>query len=191
MHLIAIAGRAGVGKDTVADYLCRKYDFAKFGMAWPLKAMLHTGLGLDPAEYQSGPQKEAIIPRFGFSYRKAAQTLGTEWGRGLRDDLWLLLAQYRIEWTKANLPKLGGIVCCDVRFENEAAMFRSQGGLVVHMDSKTLNPVTVGEQAEHVSEQGIDYQPGDAFMDNSYPLPQLFYMIDSMMAELPKQAVAA
>lgn len=190
MYLIGIAGAAGVGKDTVADYLCDKHDFTKFGMAWPLKAMLHAGLSLDPVDYQSGPQKEAVIPHLGFSYRKAAQTLGTEWGRNLRPDLWLLLAQQRIEWTKANLPKLGGMVCCDVRFENEADLFRNQGGLILHLKS-SRNNVTVGEQAKHVSEAGIAYKAGDAFIDNSYSISQLHNMVEWMLKDLPKQEVAA
>ena len=189
MILLGIAGAAGVGKDTVADYLVDKYNFVKFGFAWPLKAMLLAGLGLDPNAYQSGPQKEADIPRFGFSYRKAAQTLGTEWGRGLRSDLWLLLAEHRIEWIKANLPKVGGIVCCDLRFENEASMIRHRGGLVLHLKSNRPN-TTLGEEAKHVSESGVAFLSGDAFIDNSYSILQLYNMIDWMLKDLPKAVPA-
>jgi hypothetical protein len=190
MILLGIAGAAGAGKDTVADYLVDKYNFVKFGFAWPLKAMLHAGLGLDPNDYQSGPQKEADIPRFGFSYRKAAQTLGTEWGRGLlRDDLWLLLAQLRIEWIKVELPKVGGIACCDLRFENEASLIRGQGGLVLHLKSNRSS-VTLGEEAKHISESGITFRPGDAFINNSHSILQLYNMVDWMMKDLPK-AVSA
>lgn len=189
MLLIGIAGAAGVGKDTVADYLVDNYNFIKFGFAWPLKAMLHAGLGLDSADYQSGPQKEAVIPHLGFSYRKAAQTLGTEWGRGLRDDLWLQLAQQRIDWIKMNLPKAGGIVCCDLRYENEASLLRGQDGLVLHMTTNR-GAVTLGEQAHHSSEKGIAFKSGDAYIRNDYPITQLYNMVDWMLKDLPKDPPA-
>jgi len=40
MKLIGLIGRARVGKDTVAHYLCRRYHFSHLAFADPMKEML-------------------------------------------------------------------------------------------------------------------------------------------------------
>ncbi len=77
MLLIGFAGPAGSGKDTGADYLAEKYSLERASFAQPLKAMLTT-IGI--VEPPSREAKEAEMPEWGFSYRQAAQKLGTEWG---------------------------------------------------------------------------------------------------------------
>ena len=38
--LIGVCGKAGSGKDTIADYLVKKYNFKKIALADPIKRMV-------------------------------------------------------------------------------------------------------------------------------------------------------
>lgn len=53
------------------------------------------------------------------------------------------------------------VVFDDVRFENEAALIREYGGLIVHIHRPGL-PTTDA----HASEAGIVVQAGDVMLDN-------------------------
>lgn len=152
MQIIGFTGPAGSGKDTCADYLIKHYGFLKYSFAGPLKAMLEA-LGLPAAEYESRLAKEAIIPDFGVSYRKMAQTLGTEWGRDIiHPDLWVIAAGKRLQ----QLSKAGcrGVVISDCRFPNEAAYIRTHGKLV-HLRGRQMKLATDGQG--HASEEGVPF----------------------------------
>lgn len=71
--------------------------------------------------------------------RYALQTLGTEWGRQINEDIWLLCA----EREAVNRQVDGFVVVADCRFVNEAAFIRSRGGLVV----KIVRPGCDGSDA--------------------------------------------
>lgn len=132
MQIIGINGMAGVGKDTVADYLCSEFGFVKYGFADPLKAMLKA-IGVDP---KTRGEKEGVNPVFGVTNRSMMETLGTEWMRDcVAQDGWLRLASRRLAELKAlnsfdAVPQVRGMVICDVRYENEADWIRENGGQV-------------------------------------------------------------
>mgnify|MGYP003475731213 FL=1 len=108
--IIGITGVAGSGKDTAADYLVSKYGFTKVSFAAILKNMLSVA-GLP--EPSNRDDKEKIVEGFNFTWREAAQTLGTEWGRSLDENIWVKL-------TMASLEEGKNYVFSDVRFDNEA-----------------------------------------------------------------------
>lgn len=168
MRLIGIAGKAGAGKDTVADYLVETFGFRKASFADALKTGLAAMGFPEPLERAL---KEEIIPGFEFSWRQAAQQLGTEWGRRLDPDIWTKITAKRL--------KRAGIdtVIADVRFENEAAMIREMGGQVWHVVGRQVD---LGANAGHVSEAGILYQPTqDAIITNSGSLVNLYAAINA------------
>lgn len=144
--IIALAGAAGSGKDTAADYLCKQYDFARYAFAKPLKAALCAMFGWTGFELELRKFKEEVLPDIGKSPRQMLQTLGTEWGRQLvNPHLWLLLAQREID--RARQCGEPGIVITDCRFENEAVFVLAQGGKVLHIVRPGVEAV-----ASHVSE---------------------------------------
>lgn len=169
MKIVGFAGKAGSGKDTLADFL-QEIDpsLSRYAFAQPIKDMLLAGLGLAPSEYDDRSKKEAVIPGLGFSYRRAAQTLGTEWGRSLNADLWLELAKQEAESLSNARGK--GLIITDVRFPNEAQWIRSAGGTVVHV----IRPEAVTpDNPGHASEAGLTVEAADWTIFNDQDLAAL------------------
>ena len=173
--VIGIAGRARVGKDTVAETLLRigaaRY---RYGFADPIRKMLKVGFGVcmdDPA-WQA--VKEQPIEWLGRSPRELMQTLGTEWGREMvHRDVWLRLAD------RALLGAGDGMVISDVRFENEATWVREAAGLVIHVVRPSAEAV-----APHASEAGILFHPDvDVLIFNTGSIDELRHHV----AELFRQ----
>lgn len=143
--LIGIHGKAGAGKDTLADIFVKEYGYEKYSFAKPLKDAVKAIFGWDE-RHVNGELKEVNDPFYGFSPRHAMQTLGTEWGRVcLRNDLWTRIAQ-QIIYKKEN------IVIPDVRFDNEAEFILENKGLLLHVVRPSQE--TIGLSA-HASERGI------------------------------------
>jgi hypothetical protein len=210
--LVALAGKARVGKDTIGKYLVEQYGFAHYYFAKPLKQMLEAGLDLPEQAFQSTEDKERILPRFGTSYRRLAQTIGTEWGREAvkklsgDEDLWVKVAAQRWQRLKEEMTvdSFGptGMVLTDCRFENEAAWVRSAGGVVVHVLSKNEMSGMTAESSEHKSEKGVTFvqsysKPegeyiGDRLLFNHFDpaadraesLRQLYVSVDALVAGL-------
>lgn len=162
--IIGLTGPAGAGKDTVADYLVEHHNFRKLSWAAPLKAGLAAMGFPEPADRAD---KERPIPGFDFSWREAAQKLGTEFGRGLDPDIWIkivgrmLQEQSHINW-----------VVSDCRFENESALIRILGGQMWHIKGRAVD---LGANAGHASEAGLLFYPAvDELIDNRGDMARLF-----------------
>jgi hypothetical protein len=170
ISIVAFAGPAGSGKDTAGLYLIEKYGFKKLSFATPLKNML-AAMGCPcPA---TADEKEAIIPWLGVSWRHLGQTLGTEWGREkVSPDIWVLIAEQFIR------SEGGRFVITDCRFENEAAMVRRMGGVVVVLDGRAHE--MSGQTKGHVSEVGIAFNQHDLTIDNGGSMEELYAQLDTV-----------
>lgn len=170
--IIGLAGQARSGKTTVADYLCTA-GFHQLAFADPIVDALVSILDV-PVEYRTH-KKELPIPGFDFSYRKAAQTLGTDWGRRMLDpDLWIQVMANRI---KSAADDSDSIVISDVRFENEANWIRSQGGELWHV----TRPGFDGGVRKHASENGIEIRQGEAVLINDKTIEDLYGQVDLLI----------
>ena len=166
-NIIGLTGSAGVGKDTVATLLAGLYT--PYAFARPLKEALAV-LRI----YEPSSRKAKELPLHGkpFSYRKAAQTLGTEWARNLDPDFWLNLAAQ-------NTHHLKQVVFTDVRFENEAAWVRKRGGVIWHISGRATT--VAGEAAKHASEVAVEFKEGDFKLDNSGSIEDLTCAIQELL----------
>lgn len=173
MILIGLTGRAGSGKDTVADYLVQRHGFTKLSFAAPLKAGLNAMFGFTPEQWNDREWKERVIPELGVSPRYLAQTLGTEWGRELvKQDLWPSL-------TMAIAKQYEKVVIADVRFENEAAAVSKNGGYVLSIlrpDARSVNP--------HQSELPLNDSSVDAYVANVDSFRRLFEAVTANLNHL-------
>ncbi len=184
MQLIGLTGRAGSGKDTVADFLCETHGFVQLALADPLRYGLQAMLGLTAEQLHRRDLKETPIDWIGKSPRELMQTLGTEWGRELiHPDLWLRRAEQRIAQIKASPPILhiAGIVVSDIRFENEANWLREQGGTVWHI--KGRKSTTTDASASHRSEQHIPARAGEPRIYNVGTLENLYDEVTDIIME--------
>lgn len=165
--IIGLTGSAGVGKNTVASLLAGLYT--PYAFARPLKEALAVLRIYEPSGREA---KEQPLQGKPFSYRKAAQTLGTEWARNLDPDFWLNLAAQNTQHIKQ-------VVFTDTRFENEAAWIRKQGGVIWHIAGRATT--VVGEAANHESEVAVRFQEGDFKLDNSGPIEDLTPAVQELL----------
>ena len=173
--LIGIAGKAGSGKDTVADYLKANYNFESVAFAEPIREGMRAMLKLEDEHFQH-PGKEVVLEEFGKSPREMMQTLGTDWARDcVNKDLWLILAAKSVkEWHYQGY----NVVITDVRFANEADYIRKHGGVVWH-----INRADAGTPHGHVSEAGVAFDTRDEVIDNNGTLYKLYQQVNSLWAK--------
>ena len=159
--LIGLAGKARSGKDTVAGFL----PLTRVSFAAPLKKGLQVMLQLSD-EYVNGDLKDVALDWLGKSPRQLLQTLGTDWGRDtVHKDLWTIVAAREIE---SYLQKGMGVVVTDVRFDNEANLIRSMGGVIWHVKRSDAQSVN-----SHISEAGVTFVNGDKHIRNDGSLDDL------------------
>lgn len=169
MKLIGIAGVAGSGKDTVADFLKEHNNFKSVAFADPIRAGMRAMAGLKDKHFQH-PTKEFILPEFGKSPRQMMQTLGTEWARNsVHQDFWLIIAGKEVD--KIHKQAYNAAIT-DVRFENEAAWVRKNGGIIWH-----IRRGGAGTEHVHASEAGIAFVEGDEEIDNNGTLEDLYRQV--------------
>lgn len=181
MILIGITGRAGSGKDTAADYLCRTHFFTKQSCAGPLKSALSTMGFPEPADRA---KKEEKIEGFDFTWREAAQKLGTEFGRALDEDIWVKILRRQLEAVQGLEEDTGmqaRYVISDIRFENEAAMIRELGGAIIHLSGRAVD---LGTNSGHASEAGIAFDARDWMIDNSQTLSDLHISLEFVVGSM-------
>jgi hypothetical protein len=149
MRLIAFNGQMGCGKSTAIASLETALGFpptlVKFaGVLYEMQETLYKMI--EPV-YKRPP---------GFiKDRKLLQWLGTEWGRGLDQDLWVSIW---INKVSTALERGEYVVCDDVRYDNEAEIVKSLGGTIIKITSNRAAERidTSAGIKNHSSEGGIN-----------------------------------
>lgn len=181
---ILLSGKAGAGKDTVADYLSREYGYEKLSFASPMKKMLEALLEyqlVNPSQIKKylndRAAKEAECYYLGsVSPRRAMQTLGSEWGREhLGDSFW---AYVGLERALSEIGKGFRVVFTDARFPEEVGIFPSAISSTKWI--KVANP-RVKPVEEHMSETGLDHMEGYDLLKNEGSLEDLYENVDTLM----------
>jgi hypothetical protein len=131
-------------------------------MADPIRAMVYAGFGIDMSLPYWEAKKEEVIPALGVNPRNMMRTLGTEWGRMVNPDVWVILARTRL------LSMGPGMVIADIRFENEAKWVRDIGGRIIHIERNAAD-----NSVEHVSDTPVIKELGDGIISNNGTLEDL------------------
>lgn len=154
--LIGLTGKAGAGKNTVADIISKLIPGAEqYSLAGPLKQM---ALAIDPLVWVgltpgvSADQLSYVVDVYGWDrakqfpdVRRFLQRLGTEGVRGtFGDHAWTELMW---DWWYTTDASVG--VVTDVRFPNEAEHVDILIGVT------RPSPTLTGENAAHASEQEL------------------------------------
>jgi dephospho-CoA kinase len=183
--LIGIVGKAGAGKDSIANHLIANYEFTRKAFADPLKEIVQRLFHMSD-EQLWGDRKEDIDSRYGLTPRFLLQYLGTDVLRQLYPNVWcdLLVRDYNCSFDQAG-NRLN-VVVSDVRFLNEAEAIRTGGGHVWRVVCLN-NPkdTKLGGSHDHPSEMEQDQIEVDHTFTAEYgDLPGLFAQVDEKMKEL-------
>ncbi len=163
---ILLIGKAGSGKDTVADYLVSRYEYTRFAFADKLKMVA-----------------EDLFPDLCVSRRRQIlQSLGLKM-RELDEEVWIKQILEMVKYYKMS-------VITDCRFQNEYDILTGKHGFIpvkvncddnvrakriYERDGVKISPA----ELSHISEQ-LDV-PCDCHLDNNFDVQALYRQIDKMM----------
>ena len=177
MKLIGLSGKARSGKDTVANHLWLHHEFTRIAFADPLKQGVKAMFGLTYDQTFDDALKEVMIEHWGMTPRRMFQLMGTEAIRNtFGQDVWCkrFMLSYDL------LKDTDNVVVPDVRFDNEAELIRSLGGVIVEIRRGTG---LAGEAGAHISEAGLSEAP-EIVINNDSTLENLGLVTDQLVAVL-------
>lgn len=164
--MVALGGKAGSGKNALADELVQKYGFTEIAFAdairdaaIALNPLVPIDMGHNGELIKSTMRLATLVDSVGWDtakrevaeVRDILQRLGTEVGRQLIDpSVWITIALNRANDID------GHVVFTDCRFPNEVEAVRSRGGLFVRIFRNGVDPVN-----DHISESAVDDIPAD------------------------------
>jgi len=193
-RLIAIRGKAGAGKDTVADYLVEKYGYQKMSFAHPLKRIVAilTGWRYDfvngaTPEYRR--LRETLIhPVYKMTCRQLLQFVGTELFRDqLHPEVWVQCLRQDIEALFNEDPE-ALVIVTDCRFPNEAEMLLKLGGRMLHIQRPMAASCLLGETSQHSSEKDFNTS-NEQIIHNNGTLDQLYETVRTTLAKVSKKPI--
>jgi len=141
--IIGIYGKKRSGKDTIANFLCEKYGFIKYGFGDPIKDIAKIMFGFTE-EQLYGSKKEEIDPEWNISPRQFFQKFGTDYGQFLFPEqfptifetckdtrsIWVKVFK---NWYKQKLKENPNIkvVINDIRFLHEYNAIKELDGYII------------------------------------------------------------
>jgi hypothetical protein len=188
--IIGLCGLIGSGKGTVAEHLMKEHDYIGISFAETLKDAAACIFGWDremlegatqESRYEREQKDEWWSQRLGWevSPRKMLQFMGTEVMRDNLDHyIWAHATEKRMLDTQEMFLKMTGqkpnFVISDVRFPNEIAMIRRNGGKIWHVRRGPL-PDWFGKDdpSIHESERAWNREPMDAAIHNDGTIEQM------------------
>lgn len=170
--IIAFGHKAGVGKDTSADYIAANYGFTKISFADPIKEAAKVIFGLSQDQMYNQEEKLKLDEFWGETPRVIMQKFGTECMRkGYANDIWVRALHRRLKYS----PDKDWVIA-DLRFTNEAFAINSWGGIAIKLNRDT------GYKSQHISERDLDgYGLWDEVIDNNGTKENLFDLIEEIM----------
>lgn len=139
-NIIAVSGRIGSGKDTVADYLVTHHGFKRMSFAESLKDAVAVIFGwdrilLEGSTTRSRQWREQVdtwwAERLGIPNLTPRYVL-QQWGtdvlrRHFHDGIWIASLQYKLENSEDD------VVITDARFKNEIDAIKNIGGTTLRV----------------------------------------------------------
>jgi len=171
--LIGLTGKALSGKNTVADYLTKRFNAKQYAFATPLKQLAKDLFFWD------GSKEMLPEPDKG---RNLLIGIGNKL-RDVRPTVWADFTLKQIEeYAKTNPPAR---ICTitDLRYQNEAKLIQQAGGFIVRVQ----RPVGA-LQLEHISETELDDYKYDYTIINNGTLEELYARSDEVLQAITMSA---
>lgn len=185
--LIGIHGKPRAGKDTVAKRLVSKYKLLQYGPSFPVKKATAAMFEIDEQLLWDDKTKDLMDEYWGISYREMAQKVGKESSRDVfGDDFWM--RHVDLMWTRIQneLPynnyedlSYGGMLLADIRYANEVAWVKRNGGLVIFVTRENRDYVA---NESHPAEQGLDLSLADVVIPNNGTIEELHAKVNMCVA---------
>lgn len=186
--IIAITGKKGCGKDTVANYMCEKYGFINYGFADPIKEISKIIFGFTD-EQLNGHLKEAEDKFWGLAPRDFFQKFGTDIAqfefpkyfpgifRG-KDERAIWVRVFEFWYTKKlkENPNLK-VVISDLRFIHEYEYLRKMDAYFIRIKRN----IEGNKFGLHISETELDKLDLNCEIENNGSLEDLFKKVDNMI----------
>lgn len=191
--IIAITGKKGHGKSTVANTIASRFGFDTYAFADPIKEIVQIIFDWTDA-HTDGALKEVIDPRWGVSPRQIMQDIGTDWGQHhlcetfplfkevVGRQLWVRRFEAFYERETALYQRTGlryNVAVSDLRFHHEEKGVHGLGGLVI----KVVRP-GMDDNDEHESERLIDRIRCDNMIVNDGSMEELRDAATEMVSEM-------
>lgn len=153
--IYGISGKKGAGK----DYLCDIIQECLIGIerrafADGVRAGVATLTGIPAEELKTPETKALFLPEWGMTGGVMLQKYGTEVGRALHPNAWIIRAF--AHWTRDGAPDA---VFTDVRFRNENGAVLEHGGITVRVHRTDGYTTNDGRDPNHASEINLDDTP--------------------------------
>jgi hypothetical protein len=185
MYKIAISGKANSGKDTAAKlmwevlkntmpynktHLSKSVEAVqKVALADPIKEMImlmfprtKRNMLYGPSKFRATEIPGAFKNGVPLTYRKLLQDLGTEVGRGYKEDIWIDALNYKME--KAEQKGYLLFIVTDVRFRNEFDSIKQSGYTMVRIKRDAQLQMN---HASEVEQESISDSEFDFVIDNN------------------------
>jgi hypothetical protein len=177
-RLIGFNGKMFAGKSVAIDALKAntKKDVENFKFAQPLydiQEFMYSRIG-QPIPYPKD--------------RKLLQWLGTEWGREKDTNLWVNIWKQEVgEYLERSPTAIA--TCDDCRFDNEAAIIKGMGGIIVQITApeatRTARAKELGMTiVNHASENGISEKYVDYIIENDTTAQDLYTKVEALVKRL-------
>lgn len=174
--IIGIIGKAGAGKDTVAEMIIEEYSISKTNVsdskikrpvsyrpfniakfADGLKRSCAAITGLQSDYFYDRSNYGYVIYSLGITVRELMQKVGTGLRETVDKDIWVKTALMKCA---QNL----NYVFTDVRFPNEVEAIRNLGGMIIHIIRNDYEDESLKseESKNHISETALDNYPINA-----------------------------
>lgn len=132
--IVAFCGLKTSGKSTAADVLIDEYGFKRLSFAYSLKKTVVDLFELTWEQVTDPVLKETIVPKWGLTPRQIMQKFGTEVGRRIHEDIWIIKSM-KVADENPNQD----YVFDDCRFLNEALHVKKRKGTIVGVDRPGLS----------------------------------------------------
>jgi hypothetical protein len=178
--IIGITGRKRSGKDTIANYLVKKYGFVKLAFADSLKESCKIIFGFSDDQVY-GDEKDVIDSYWGHSPREILQNVGTELFRkrlpelcpNTSPEIWIKSVDRKIQQLKKSGHTL--FVISDIRFQNELDYVVRNNGV----SFRVIRPSLLHDSnSNHESEIHVDNLCTDYDFNNNGSKTDLYQLVD-------------
>ena len=180
MNIIFLSGKTGSGKDTVAEYISKKYEYKIFRISDSLKEITSILTGSDLIDcYKNKGKIPKGLEKIKLDLGQYQQKIESSLRLGIHPDIFL----YSM-WKKISLSKSKNIIIVDGGLKNEYDFFVKKKALSIRINrSFEFRKKSLGNRDPyHETEIQLDEVKFDYIIENDYTTTKyLFENVDKIL----------